>query len=464
MSRLVNFFSQRSVVRAAWLACVFAIGTPGVAQSDSASSVHAVPLIQGQIVETQRSEVLGNVRPEIGSEFDRGAVDEAFPMNGMQLLLKRSPAHQKAAEDLAEELHRSGSPSFHQWLTAEQFAEQFGADTNDVAKVREWLSTHGFTVQPQKLSRMTIEFSGTATQVRETFGTEIHALEIKGARHIANAKIPQIPSALAPAIDSFVSLTDFRPKSMAMHRNAMQSPLVKATATSTSSVTQFTIEPVVPADLAMIYNFNPLFAAGITGAGQTIATIDDSDLYSEDDWRVFRKVLGLDAIAHGSIKTVHPGGCSDPGVNFDDFEAAVDVEWASAAAPGATIWAASCSNTTTTFGGLIALQNLLNGPVVPQIISNSYGECEAFLDNNFMKEVYLQAVLEGVSVYASSGDQGAAACDYQAIATAGITVNGTASTVYNVAVGGTDFGDTYSNARTLLRQSAWIHTRDPMER
>jgi subtilase family serine protease len=449
MLRIANRLSAYpGAVLAALLACAGVIGSPAVAQLNLASPVRAVPLVHGSIDETKRVILRGNTRPEVlRAEFDRGPVDDSFPMNGMQLLLKRSPAHQKTAEDLADELHRSGSPSFHQWLTAEQFADRFGADSTDVAKVRDWLTAHGFTVHPQKLSRMTVEFSGTAGQVRETFGTEIHALEVKGARHIANANAPDVPAALAAAIDGFVSLTDFRPKSMAKRYDASEAHLSQTGSTSNASVTQFTIEPVVPADLATIYNFTPLFAAGITGAGQTIATTEDSDVYNEQDWHTFRKVLGLDAIAKGSLKTVHPGDCGDPGVTLDDFEAILDVEWASAAAPGATVWSATCPSTTTTYGGDIALQNLLNEALVPQIISISFGQCEAFANNSFNKEMYLQGVLEGVSVYVASGDQGAGFCDFLTAATSGISVNGYASTVYNVAVGSTDFSDTYSDTK-----------------
>ncbi len=50
-------------------------------------------------------------------------------------------------------------------------------------------------------------------------------------------------------------------------------------------------------------------------------------------------------------------------------------------------------------------------------------------------------------MFVSSGDEGAAGCDpVQAAAYSGIAVNGFASTPYNVAVGGTDFGDTYSDS------------------
>ena len=47
---------------------------------------------------------------------------------------------------------------------------------------------------------------------------------------------------------------------------------------------------------------------------------------------------------------------SGPGYG-DDGEAAIDVEWATAAAPNAAIILAACTDTTTTFGGLIALEN-----------------------------------------------------------------------------------------------------------
>ena len=58
-------------------------------------------------------------------------------------------------------------------------------------------------------------------------------------------------------------------------------------------------QAVVPADLATIYDLNPLFAQGITGVGQTIVVIEDTDLYSSADWTTFRTTFGLDAIHCG---------------------------------------------------------------------------------------------------------------------------------------------------------------------
>jgi subtilase family serine protease len=104
---------------------------------------------------------------------------------------------------------------------------------------------------------MTIDFSGTAGQVRETFGTEIHALDVKGERHIANVRDPQIPAALAPDIEGIVSLNNFRP------RPQYSFPF-------TGIITGSTFFAMVPADLATIYQFNPLFSVGITGQGRPL--------------------------------------------------------------------------------------------------------------------------------------------------------------------------------------------------
>jgi hypothetical protein len=138
----------------------------------------------------------------------------------------------------------------------------------------------------------------------------------------------------------------------------------------------------------------------------------------------------------------------DPGANGADGEATLDVEYASAAAPSAALELVSCADTTSTFGGLIALQNLFARSAPPAVVSMSYGECEAGVGasaNAAYNAAYQQAVTEGISVFVSSGDDAASSCSRdQAGSVYGIGVNGFGSTPYNVAVGGTDFGDTYA--------------------
>ena len=301
---------------------------------------------------------------------------------------------------------------------------------------------------------MAVDFSGTAAQVSEAFRTEIHYFNVSGARHIANMTDPSVPEALSPAVLGVVSLHDFKPH-----------PLRRPRSEYTFKTSGGTYQVVTPGDLAAIYDLNPLFSTGITGKGQTISAIEDTDLYTANDWTTFRSTFGLSQYKGGSLTTVHPApatgsnNCKDPGlVAGDDGEAIIDVEWASAGAPEATILLASCAGTRTTFGGFIALTNQVNSKTPPQIVTISYGQCEAengTASNAAFSSLYQQAVAEGTSVFVAAGDQGAASCDAGAGGAAhGIGVSGFASTPYNVSVGGTDFADNYLG----INGSSWSST------
>jgi subtilase family serine protease len=422
-------------------------------------------LIHEAVSENKLVTLAGNTRPEANADNDLGMVNDDLPMDHMMLQLKRSPAQEEAVRQFVARLHDPKSPDFHKWLSAREFGSRFGLAEADIRAVTNWLTSAGFTVNGVYPSGMVIDFSGNAGQVRNAFHTSIHNLNVDGVHHIANMSDPQIPEALGAAVAGVVSMHDFKP-----HKMARAKPAVAASAAAGdpgANSANYTLtsggQPsyaLVPADLATIYDFNPLFAKGITGKGQTIVVIEDTNLYgttrastSDPDWITFRSVLGLSTYTSGTLVTVHPpavagtSNCSSPGVNSDDIEAALDVEWSSAAAPNATIELASCADTATS-GLFIATQNLVNSTAPPAIVSISYGECEAVNGaswNLAQYQLYQQAVAEGTSIFVSAGDEGAASCDGGATnATHGIGVSGLASTPYNVAVGGTDFSDVYS--------------------
>jgi subtilase family serine protease len=413
------------------------------------------PVLTGRgIDESRRHSLAGNTRPEATTENDAGAVADNFPMEHMILQLARSASEEQAVQEYIDSLHDLASPDYHHWMTASEFGAAWGAAAADRAAVAQWLESHGFTVNSIAPGGMTIDFSGTAAQVREAFHTEIHYLNVNGVRHVANMSDPDIPEALAPAVAGIVSLHDFSPR-----------PRRRAHADYTYTSGRSTYQAVTPGDLATIYNLNPLFAAGTTGKGQTIAVIEDSDLYKSSDWSTFRSTFGLSKYTSGSLTVVHPApasganNCSAPGVVAgDDGEAILDAEWASAAAPDAAIEVVACANTRATFGGLLALQNLVNNKTAhPSIVSISYGECEAengAASNAAFNAIYQQAVAEGISVFVAAGDEGAASCDAGAQgATHGIGVSAWASTPYNVAVGATDFGDTVAGTNNAYWSS-----------
>jgi subtilase family serine protease len=430
-------------MQSALISCslLFLSVSPAMAQT---MATRRKPLITKRIDAAKLRTLGGNTRPEANSLNDQGKVADTYSLDHMLLQLQRSPEQEAAVKAFIDQQHDSASPNFHKWLTAEEFGAQFGSAPEDIAAVTKWLQSSGFTVNTVYPTGMVIDFSGTARQVQTAFHTEIHKLHVNGKTHTANMSDPRIPEALSPVVAGVVSMHDFRPHS---HLK----PKAQYTVTQTDGKTY---QLMTPADLATIYDLNAAFAAGYTGQGQTIAVVEDSNLYSATDWSTFRNTLGLSAYTSGTLTTVHPApptgqtNCSDPGLSTgDDGEAIIDAEWAAAAAPNAAIQVASCNNTNTTFGGLIALQNLTNQAATPQVISMSYGECETAngaTGNAAYSSAYQTAVARGISIFVSTGDSGAASCDAgAATASHGIGVSGFATTPYNVAVGGTDFADTY---------------------
>jgi subtilase family serine protease len=446
-----NFRAKSSLV-CLLCCCALTLGLTSTLVAESArTAAQARVLITRPIDSSKLYKLVGNTRSEANAQNDRGKVADTFAMDHMLLQLQRSPEREQALKNFIDQQHDSTSPNFHKWLTAAEFGQVYGPAPQDIESVSQWLRSSGFTVDTVYPSGMSIDFSGTAGQVLAAFHTEIHKLSVNGKDHIANMSDPQIPEALAPVVAGIVSLHDFWPRSM-----------MKPRAQYTVAQSGSTYQPLAPADLATIYNLNPAFTAGYTGQGQTIAVVEDSDLYDTADWTTFRSVLGLSSYTSGSLSAIFPAppsgrtNCSDPGVTSDDVEATLDAEWASAAAPDASIEVAACSDTAT-FGELIAAQNLINGSSPPKIISMSYGTCEAqngATANAAFNSAYQQGVAEGVSVFVAAGDEGAASCDAGfSAATHGIGVGAFASTPYNVAVGGTDFGDTYQGTNNTYWSS-----------
>src|SRR5271157_132811 len=244
------------------------------AASGQAQTAGPRPVITQAIDEARLVALAGNTRPEANGKNDLGPAANDLHLD-MYLQLKRSPEQELAARQFVESLTDKTSPNFHKWITAAEYGRRFGAAPEDIATVSRWLESHGFTVNGVPAHNMVIDFSGTAGQVREALRTEIHALDVAGQRHFANMSDPQIPAALAAAVAGVVSLNNFKPHSMFVPR------------------TQYTLGsqwvPVVPGDLATIYNLNPAFAGGYTGQGQTIVVVEDSDLYNgAGDWGAFR--------------------------------------------------------------------------------------------------------------------------------------------------------------------------------
>ena len=293
---------------------------------------HVRLLVVQDVDENSRVTLHGNTHPEAKAANDQGKVSDDYVIEHMLLQLKRPAEREQALEKFLEEQQTPGSPNYHRWISAAEFGSRYGLSDKDLDKLTHWLEKHRFTINVVYPSGMVIDFSGTAKQVAEAFHTDIHHLRVKGQNHVGNTSDPQIPAAFGPMVAGIVSLHDFSPHTMHEMRKSRDFTFPDPLGGETFAMT--------PSDLATIYNLNPLFNAGITGTGQKIVVIEDTDVFSTADWNAFRAKFGLSKYTSGSFTVKHPAApvgtnnnCKRPGIiAHNDAEAILDAEWASAAA------------------------------------------------------------------------------------------------------------------------------------
>jgi hypothetical protein len=399
-------------------------------------------LVTQEINETQRVTLHGNVHPFARAEFDQGALADAQPINRIYLLLNRSAEQQTALEKLMLEQMDANSANYHKWLTPEQYGAQFGPSDEDVQAVKNWLALQGFSGVKLNAGKTIVEFNGTVGTVRKAFSTELHKYAVRGQQHFANVSDPQIPAALAPAVMGVVSLHNFRKESHIKRFGKFRRDLLTGETRPLFTFTDVngTFFGMGPADFAKIYNI----PAGADGTGQSIAIVARSNINIQDVID-FRNMFGL---TPANNVTVILNG-ADPGlVSGDEGEADLDVEWSGAVAPKASIkFVVSESEQTDAVDGVDASAVYIVDNNIAPIMSESFGSCEAAngtAGNAFQNSLWQQAAAEGITVSVSSGDNGSAGCDdpnSETSSTKGVAVSGTASTPFNVAVGGTDFDD-----------------------
>jgi hypothetical protein len=448
---------------AAGMICAGMLGT--TAQGQDSPQAVSVPLITQAVDEARVTTLKGNTHPLARPEFDLGTAPATLPMDRMLLVLKRSDAQEFALRKLLDDQQDKASPNYHKWLTPEKFGRQFGPSDSDLQIITSWLQSHGFQVGSTK-GRTVLEFSGSASQVREAFHTSIHKYVVNGEQHWANSSDPMIPSALTGAVAGVLSMHNFL-KKPASHFSgeAVPAKLVpgkKPQVTFPAQNGQGPINALAPQDYAVIYNINPVYSNNNVGSLIRIGVVGRSNLFNGgEDVSDFR--LNAFGLPGPSLTIVLNG--PDPGDlgGGEEAEATLDSTWSSAIAPGATTDFVLSASTNTTDGIDLSEVYIVDNNLT-DIMTESFSSCELGATNGqlaFASAVAEQAAAQGITYFVSTGDNGAEGCDDPSNppATNPISVNLLASTAFNVAVGGTMFNEngqptTYWGSENPVSESA----------
>jgi kumamolisin len=303
-------------------------------------------------------------------------------------------------------------------LSREDFARQFGAAAEDIAKVKAFAAHAGLTVVRDDAASRTVVLGGTIAQFQTAFDVELQHYEHHSiGQYRGRTGAISVPDNLAGIVTAVLGL-DSRPQARPHFR--IRPTLRPSTAQPSGAFT--------PLQVAALYQY----PQG-DGSGECVGIIELGGGYKTSDLTTYFSNLGVSsptvvAVAVDKGKNKPTGDPSGP-----DGEVSLDIEVVGAIAPGAKIAVYFTPNTDAGF--IDAVSNAVHDTTNrPSVISISWGGPESSWtaqSQQAFNSVLQAAAAMGVTVCVASGDSGSSD------GTSGNAVDFPASSPYVLACGGT---------------------------
>ncbi len=355
-----------------------------------------------------------------------------------------------------------GSGSYHQFLSPSEVAARYAPDPSTVASAVAYFTLFGLTAVPLSGGSL-LSVSGTNSRIGAAFGTSFDTYLSEGGRtfvsHATPAVLPEgLPWAGAYGLGNATPLT---PLAIPLDD---PSPVAGPAAACSEGT-----DGLSPCQIWGAYNASGLIANGTDGSGVRIGVVDAYD-GSENATRLNADLGQFDSAFSLAAPTVTynypvPGpadlntSSTNPGWALEE---ALDLEWSHASAPGASIAMTFSPNSGA---GLYEAVDWLVSNHLVDVISLSWGEpdvgeynsyaggcasaCNASSDGSYeiLGGILEAAALEGISVFAASGDCGSAD------GTNGVSTNYPSSDPFITGVGGTVLS--VSPTGSYISETAW---------
>ena len=243
---------------------------------------------------------------------DKGALADAAPLDVTVAL----PLNNETELDqrLAQ-IATPGNPNFRHYMSAQDFMDRYAPTPAQVATVQSYLKSQGIDPGEVSENRMLVHASGTPKALGAAFHTELHQfVDSQGTAYRAPAYELQIPEGLPiQGVHGLQNVSRFRAHAVTGAANAPGSGPDGGYA---------------PADFRKAYHI----PSGVTGAGQVIALFE-LDGYAASDIAAYESQFGLPNVTLTNVLV--DGATGAAGSNQSEVD--LDIELASAVAPGASI-------------------------------------------------------------------------------------------------------------------------------
>jgi subtilase family serine protease len=323
-------------------------------------------------------------------------------------------------DKLVAALYAPGSPSFHKFITPEEFHQRYSPSQATIDEATAYFEKQGLSVKVD--AGRLLKVSGAPAAIEKAFNVSLHQYEVAGQGrapayrfHAPAGARPSIGSASVSAnVAAIIGLDNrprYAPRSLRVADTVRRAPGASAAATG-NTPGNWTV-----ADLASYYNVTPLYDQGIHGEGRTLAIVTLAAFTPSDAFTYWSEV-GL-TVSPDRLKIIDvDGGPGAPSDVSGSDETTLDVEQSGGLAPAANVLVYQAPNTDQAF--VDAFAQVVDDNVA-ETVSVSWGLWEWFDTQSFVtspgngaqasvlqafNSIFLQAAVQGQSLFASAGDAG----------------------------------------------------------
>jgi len=338
------------------------------------------------------------------------------------------------AADFVRHVSMPGDPLFRHYLTPQQFAERFGGNAADYAYLKSWAAANGLRVTHESVGRINLTVRGSVNQFQRLFNTQLNNYRSPDGQEFYSASVElAVPSEIGSRISGVIGLTESR----------MVTPMVKVAKRLGENPAPVAALPYPDtaggtgpggsykaADLRTTYNI-PTFGNLNPSA---VAAVFEQGGYDQSDVTRYLTYNHLPQVAVTPVSVDgSPIAVIDPNV---ELEAVLDIDMIAGINPaisGVRVYIDSWDPFAT---ALLDAITQVGDDDIAKVFSISYSNDEGGQGKSALEAentALAQLAAEGVTVTASSGDDGA----YGHLYYYRYNVEDPASQPYVTGVGGT---------------------------
>ena len=308
------------------------------------------------------------------------------PTQRLQLAIALPLRNQAELDDLLQQLYDPQSPSYHQWLSVEDFTGRFGPTQADYEAVVQFAEANGMTVTSTTPNQMLVDVTASVADINRTFRVTMGVYEHPTEDRTFYAPDREPSADLGVQLWHITGMDDFSPPRPKLRFAQPGEPMLHTFAGSGPG------GGYLGSDMRKAY----YGGTALTGAGQSIGlfglnfNLSDVQLYYNNIGQSFNSSV---------VQTIAINGYNTSCGSCDDGEPVIDIVESLSMAPGVnSVIEYEAASDVDVFNRM-ATDN------IAKQLSASVGWQPA--DSSSNEPIFKEFAAQGQNLFVSSGDSGA---------------------------------------------------------